>query len=185
MCWMILYFKHGRFTVLPVSLFTQIHRLTSWHTGFLWRERQRSIGVYFGTFDPIHENHVALAKFTFGRPKGWGSKLRVWGGFDIKAPWGSWRLIYVVYSVQVWIFNLHYLGSLISDVLSKSFKFEQKSVSRACWSSAVWPFRAMCDHLDVFVTFHQTLAWWMDGWISRNAESKGLRTVGGLDMIGQ
>lgn len=35
----------------------------------------------------------------------------------------------------------------------------------------------MCDHLDVFVTFHQTLAWWMDSWISRNAESKGLQTA--------
>ena len=33
------------------------------------RQRQqggRKVGVYFGTFDPIHENHVGLAKFALG-----------------------------------------------------------------------------------------------------------------------
>lgn len=27
------------------------------------RQRKHKVGVYFGTFDPIHENHVGLAKF--------------------------------------------------------------------------------------------------------------------------
>ena len=30
------------------------------------RQQGRKVGVYFGTFDPIHENHVGLAKFAPG-----------------------------------------------------------------------------------------------------------------------
>ena len=30
------------------------------------RQRKHTVGVYFGTFDPIHENHVGLAKFAPG-----------------------------------------------------------------------------------------------------------------------
>jgi nicotinamide mononucleotide adenylyltransferase len=30
------------------------------------RQRKHKVGVYFGTFDPIHENHVGLAKFAPG-----------------------------------------------------------------------------------------------------------------------
>lgn len=62
----------------------------------LWRPRQRSIGVYFGTFDPIHENHVALAKFAFGRPKGWGSKLSVWGVLILRPLEGFTSRVYSV-----------------------------------------------------------------------------------------
>lgn len=41
-----------------------------WHEWHGWqepirqpRQRKHKVGVYFGTFDPVHENHVGLAKF--------------------------------------------------------------------------------------------------------------------------
>ena len=96
MCWMILLPDEAK--IIKISW--QIHwiacfviysnsPITMMKHPISWRPPQRSIGVYFGTFDPIHENHVALAKFAFGRPKGWGSLPQGMRWFDVEAPWGS------------------------------------------------------------------------------------------------
>ena len=165
--------SHGRFTELPVFVIYSNSPITIMKHPILWRPLlQRSIGVYLAPSIPSTRIMLPWPSSRLGDPKDEGPS----SGYEVVWYWGPLRELETYLSCAVC--RIGYSTCTVLDLWSLMCFQNPRTSSR---SLSVWPSRAMCDHLDVFVTFHQTLAWWMARWISRNAESKGLQTAG-LDI---